>query len=105
MVKSLAQPSTQQVLASSSIWVAAALNLLPGLGTGYIYQRRWKAYWMTCFFSAFWVVFRFLTQVGLDINDPVEAQSDSIGFYGLLIISIFTACEAGLATKNARENC
>ena len=27
--------------------IAVTLNVLPGLGAGYLYQRRWKAYWIT----------------------------------------------------------
>ena len=23
------------------------MNVVPGLGAGYLYQRRWKAYWIT----------------------------------------------------------
>ena len=49
--------SKEQILASSSGWVAALLNFFPGLGTGYIYQRRWLPYFLTsgasliCFFT------------------------------------------------------
>ena len=39
--------SKDQVLASSSGWVASLLNFLPGVGTGYLYQRRWLPYFIT----------------------------------------------------------
>ena len=39
--------SKEEVLASSSGWVASLLNFLPGVGTGYLYQRRWLAYFLT----------------------------------------------------------
>ena len=42
-----AQPTKKQVLASSAGWVAVVLNVIPGLGAGYLYQRRWKPYWIT----------------------------------------------------------
>jgi len=32
--------SRNQILGASSGWVAVVLNILPGLGAGYIYQRR-----------------------------------------------------------------
>ena len=40
-------PTRQEILAASAGWVAVTLNVLPGLGAGYLYQRRWKAYWVT----------------------------------------------------------
>ena len=36
-----------EILASSSGLRASVLNLFPGLGTGYIYQRRWRPYFLT----------------------------------------------------------
>ncbi len=39
-------PTKDQVLAASAGWVAVVLNVVPGLGAGYLYQRRWKAYWI-----------------------------------------------------------
>ena len=40
-------PTREQILAASAGWVAVVLNLVPGLGSGYLYQRRWRAYWIT----------------------------------------------------------
>ncbi len=40
-------PSKEQILASSSGWIALTLNFLPGLGAGYLYQRRWIPYFIT----------------------------------------------------------
>jgi hypothetical protein len=40
-------PTREQILAASAGWVAVLLNLFPGVGNGYLYQRRWKAYWIT----------------------------------------------------------
>ena len=37
-------PTKQEILAASAGWVAATLKVLQGLGAGYLYQRRWKAY-------------------------------------------------------------
>eukprot|EP01036_Dinobryon_divergens_P000506 gene506-639_t len=61
-------PSKQQILAASSVWLAAVLNVVPGLGTGYIYQRRWRAYWITTATSTGWFVLGAL--LGQDV-DPV----------------------------------
>ena len=40
----MSYPSKEEILASSKGWVASFLNFLPGLGSGYLYQRRWKPY-------------------------------------------------------------
>ena len=50
----LADLSRKQVLAAASPGLAALLNLLPGLGSGYIYQRRWRAYWICSALATAW---------------------------------------------------
>ena len=40
-------PTRREIIAASAGWVAVTLNVVPGLGAGYLYQRRWKAYWIT----------------------------------------------------------
>ncbi len=93
-----------EILASSSAWLAAFLNFLPGLGTGYIYQRRWKAYWITTFASFAWVYIDLNRQLNIDLSDPVNSQSSEIsGILGLIIISSISAFEAVLAVKKGRE--
>ena len=37
----MSYPSKEEILASSKGWVASFLNFFPGLGSGYLYQRRW----------------------------------------------------------------
>ncbi len=96
-------PIKHQILAASSAWVAAFLNFLPGLGTGYIYQRRWKAYWITTTISICWVYFDFIRQLSLDPSDPANSGSDLIGLFGLLVISTVSAYEAFLTVKKERE--
>ena len=49
-------PTKDQVLAASAGWVAVVLNVVPGLGAGYLYQRRWKAYWITSALATTWLV-------------------------------------------------
>ena len=49
-------PSKEQILAASSGWVASTLNFLPGLGAGYLYQRRWIPYFVTGGAATAWFV-------------------------------------------------
>ena len=49
-------PTVQEILAAPAGWVAVTLNVLPGAGAGYLYQRRWKAYWITSAQVATWFV-------------------------------------------------
>ncbi len=95
--------SKTSLIAASSVWVAVLLNLLPGLGTGYIYQRRWKPYWITIIITFFWLLIGFYSVQSIDPADPVTTENDQTGFYGLVLISIATAIESGLAVKSARE--
>ncbi len=96
-------PTKSQIIASSAGWIAALLNFLPGLGTGYLYQRRWKAYWITTGVSALWAYFDFNRVLSIDPSDPALPQSDNIGLIGLLVISSISACEAALAVKKERS--
>ena len=94
--------SKDEILASSSIWVSIFLNFIPGLGTGYIYQRRWKAYWLTTIASSLWLIICFLKEVSIDPNDPAIIKSQNIYLIGLFIISIITAIESWISTKEKR---
>ena len=94
-----------QILASSSAWVAAFLNFFPGLGVGYIYQRRWIAYWLTSMLTTVWVIFWVLLENSGDEFDPGSFQTDQISFYGLFCAAISTAIEAVFAVRKARQSC
>ncbi len=94
--------SQKKLLASSSGWVAVALNVLPGLGTGYIYQRRWRAYWITGLASSILVTIGLLLQSDADPADPVMV-GNLFGFYSLFMIAAISAYEAGVAVRNARQ--
>ena len=77
------------------------LNVLPGLGAGYLYQRRWKAYWITSALATTWF---FLGAVlGQDAEAAEELQNQLIGLGGLMVLAAGTAAEAGLAVKKARS--
>ena len=41
---------------ANRLLVAVVLNVVPGLGAGYLYQRRWKAYWITSALATSWFV-------------------------------------------------
>jgi len=93
----MSYPSRNEILASSKGWVASCLNFLPGLGSGYLYQRRWKPYFFTITAITAWFALGFFLQ-----GDSEPAQSEQIiGISGLLLISIVTVIEANLAYKKA----
>ena len=86
-----------QILASSSGWVASLLNFFPGLGTGYIYQRRWLPYFLTSGAVIVWFVLGIFLQ-----GDKEPTQSDQlIGLAGLFFISVVTVIEANLAYRKS----
>ena len=91
----MSDPSREEILASSRGWIASFLNFLPGLGSGYLYQRRWKPYFFTISASTAWFALGFFLQ-----GDSEPSQSEQIiGISGLFFISIITVIEANLAFK------
>ena len=95
-------PTKDQVLAASAGWVAVVLNVVPGLGAGYLYQRRWKAYWITSLVATAW----FVAGAVLAQNSAAEAepQNQLIGLIGLIGLAIATSAETGLAVKGVRQH-
>ena len=91
--------SKEQILASSSGWVASLLNFLPGVGAGYLYQRRWLQYFITAGAVTTWFV------IGIILHgDKEPSQTEQlIGLGGLFLISTTTVVEANLAFKKAVE--
>lgn len=95
-------PATrEQILAASAGWVAVVLNVLPGLGTGYLYQRRWKAYWITSALAIAWFVAGAV--LGRNADAAAQAQNQLVGLIGLLLLAAVTATEAGLALRRVRK--
>ena len=94
-------PTREQILAASAGWVAVFLNVVPGLGTGYLYQRRWRAYWITSLLATGWFVAGALLARNADA--AAEAQNQWVGLIGLLLLAAVTATEAGLAVKRVRQ--
>ena len=88
-------PTREQILAASAGWVAVVLNLVPGVGNGYLYQRRWKAFWITVA-----VAVALLTANAITSSRTKDQQ---VGVLGLLLLGPVTAVEAGLAVKRVRE--
>ena len=91
----MSNPSRDEILASSKGWVASSLNFLPGLGSGYLYQRRWKPYFLTITATSLWFVLGFILQGD---KDPTQSEQ-IIGISGLFLISIVTVIESNLAFK------
>ena len=96
----MSYPSKNEILASSKGWVASFLNFLPGLGSGYLYQRRWKPYFVTIAVSTTWFFLGFFLQGS---SEPSQSEQ-IIGISGLFFISIVTVIEANLAFKKAINN-
>ena len=94
-------PTKEEILAASAGWVAVILNVLPGLGAGYLYQRRWKAYWITSALATTWFVLGAVLGQGAEAAE--EIQNQLIGLVGLVALAAATAVEAGLAAKTSRE--
>ena len=95
----MSEISKDQILASSRGWVASLLNFLPGLGSGYIYQRRWLPYFVTLASVILWV--------GLGIflggdGEPSKVEK-TIGFGGLFIISLITVIESNISFIKATK--
>ena len=91
--------SKEQVLASSSGWVASLLNFLPGVGAGYLYQRRWLPYFITVGAVTAWFAIGIILQ-----GDKEPSKTEQlIGITGLFLISTITAVEANLAFKKAAK--
>lgn len=99
-------PSPEAILGASSPWVAVVLNLVPGLGTGYIYQRRWRAYWITTAVATAWFLAGALLAQPVDpvLMPDVVQQNQLIGLAGLVVLAGITATEAGLAARHAQPN-
>ena len=94
-------PTKNEITAASAGWVAVTLNVLPGLGAGYLYQRRWKAYWTTAVLATTW--FTLGAVLGQGADGASDIQEQLIGLGGLVALSVGTAAEAGLAVKKSRE--
>lgn len=88
------------VLAASAPWLGALLNVLPGVGAGYLYQRRWRAWWITTILGA--LGFALTAQGQADAAEGAAALRQSLGLLLLLLLAAVTAAEAFLAARRSR---
>jgi hypothetical protein len=97
-------PDDKAILAASAPWLGALLNVVPGLGSGYIYQRRWRAYWITTALATGWFLLGAVLGGAGTAADPATADPTDqlIGLGGLLLLAAITAAEAFRAARQAR---
>jgi hypothetical protein len=97
-------PEQRTILASSAPWLGALLNVVPGLGTGYIYQRRWRPYWITSVLATTWFVLGALLEASPSLTDPGSSDPGRqlIGLAGLLLLAAVTAVEAFLKAARSK---
>ena len=70
-------PTKQEILAASAGGVAVTLNVVPGLGAGYLYQRHWKEYWITSALATSWFVLGAVIGQGADAAEEVQNTGES----------------------------
>lgn len=95
-----ALPERRLVLAASAPWLGALLNVLPGLGAGYLYQRRWRAWWITSVLGALAFALGGLQAPAQSPAQPSPLAPISLG--ALLLLAVVSAAEAFLAARRAR---
>ena len=71
------------------------IEFFPGLGAGYLYQRRWIPYFGTVGAATAWFVLGAILNVD---TEPTKTEQ-LIGIGGLFLISITTMVEAKIAHK------
>ena len=97
-------PEDKTILAASAPWLGALLNVVPGLGTGYIYQRRWRAYWITSALATAWFLLGAVLGGGASATDLTasDPRNQLVGLGGLLLLAALTAAEAFREARRAR---
>lgn len=95
-----ALPDRKAVLAASAPWLGALLNVLPGLGAGYLYQRRWRAWWITSLLGSLAFALGALDPPQLVAADAPGLAPLSLG--ASLLLAAVSATEAFLAARRAR---
>ncbi|QNJ20412.1 putative conserved membrane protein [Synechococcus sp. A18-25c] len=75
--------------------------MIPSLGAGYLYQRRWKPYWITSVLATTW--FLAGAVLGQNAAPDFEIRNQWVGLLGLIALAGVTAAEAGLAVKRVRD--
>jgi peptidoglycan/LPS O-acetylase OafA/YrhL len=98
-------PEDKTILAASAPWLGALLNVVPGLGTGYIYQRRWRAYWITTALATGWFLLGAVLGSGASATELTapDPRNQLVGLGGLLLLAAVTAAEAFREARRARK--
>ncbi len=101
-----------QLVAGSAGWLAVSLNL-GCQGIGYIYQRRWKAFWIGGVAAVGAAVLVATGTAAVMIAGQAQGQEErpewiagsvALGAYlGVLAVGVGSAVEAGVAVKQARR--
>ena len=94
-------PNREQILAASAGWVAVLLNVIPGLGAGYLYQRRWRAYWITSALATSWFVAGAVLAQNADAT--AESQNQLVGLIGLILLAVVTATETSVPASTPQS--
>ena len=84
------------MLATSAIWVAVLLKVVPSLKPGHLYQH-WRDHRITLAIATAWLLSGGVLVLGADA--AAEAQNQLVGLFGLFVLAGVTATEAGLVIK------
>ena len=82
--------------------MVVVLNVIPGLGAGYLHQRRWRASWTPSALATAWFVAGAVLAQRADAAEQ-DAQNQLVGFIRLPVLAAMTATEASLALQRLRE--
>lgn len=103
-------------MASSAPWLAVSLNL-GCQGLGYIYQRRWRAFWLGGLAAISTAVALGVGSAALVTQLPMASRPPGLeddirlsgagfmvgGYAGVIAVGIGSAVEAGMAVNRARR--
>ncbi len=99
-------------MAGSAGWLAVSLNL-GCQGIGYIYQRRWKAFWIGALAAGGAAVLIGTGTAVLMVAGQAQGQEERpeliagsaalAAYLGVLAVGVGSAVEAGVAVKRARQ--
>ena len=76
------------------------LKVVTSLGTGYLYQRRLRAYAITSALETMWFILD--AALGQRTEAAEELQNQLIGHVGVVALATGAAVKAGLAVKKSR---
>ena len=77
------------------------MNVVTGLGPGYLYQWRWKEYGITSILATTWLSLGAVLGQGAEAAE--ELQNQLVGLIGLVALAVGTAIEDRIAVKKAPQ--